>query len=297
MSQRALVCYHRSVNQTLLALAAARADLPSFAGDSLQQKLLLAYDVATEAVRSVAPKLEVRIAAAEEALKVVDAWQAKNEKELLAVLSNPNAQALPEQIRLTFGAELAQNYLLGCYLLAKAGMAPWLSGRMGDEVAKGNLSAADAMNDAAMRIYVFSCIVKLYDTGYLQKLFYDPASLGAFGLTPAVVVGIAVVVGLVVIASVYLFLSFQAKSLEAQNEVVRKICEKAAAEGDKKTEERCLSIAAANQAALIDKKDPVAASLESLTKVLVVGGLLYAAVVYGPRFMAKRKSASLAEVT
>lgn len=282
------------MSEALQELAAARAELPVFPGLTLRDQVVFGAGLAEEVLRSVT-QIELRIEKAEEALKIVDEWQSKHAAELTQVLQTQSSEsALPEYLRLKFGPELAQNYIIGCFLLAKRGLAPWLSGRMVVEASspQGALSDADARADAASRLRTFGCIVRMKDSGYLDQVFLSPGSLQGFGLVPAVGVAIAVVVGVVLVASVWLVMYFQTKQLEEHNKIVASICDKAIAENDTATVKRCLEIAHENQTAIASKPDPVSSIVSTAAKLALVGGLIYGAVHLWPYLRAPRSRGS-----
>lgn len=263
---------------SLSTLSAARADLPVFPGATLPEQLINGRNAALAALREYRPNLAFDVAQARENFAQVDAWMERNSGDLKATLEDPRVETLPERVKTAFNSDTAQNFVIAGFTIAAEGLGPWTSGAVA-----ANLSESFARSDASDRLAVFGSVVKMKQSGYLDRLFRPQATSG-FGLAPVVVWAIAVTT--VLLASLLLTYLYRCKQLEMNNRTMRDLCEKAQASGDQKTVADC--VAATKDLQVGDDMFGVA----SIGKAIVVGavllGGLYLAATLLPEMLAKR---------
>jgi hypothetical protein len=276
------------VGMTLLAqLALQRANVPSFPGATLPERLLAGRLAAETILKQYVPQLSYDQAEADQVLAKIGVWQERNQTQLESVFMDPNAAKLPQQICLAFGADVARQFILAGFTRAAIGIGPWLSGRVAAEAASGTrIQPRWAEEDAEMRLQMFGAIVKMEQDGYLRHLFIPPADLATkqeecgvsglgggdgFGVAPVVVWAIALVV--VAVVALFLLYYYSANRLRDNNRLMADLCQKAQEQGDKETVAQCIAASADLQ-----KESPIP-GLAELGKGLGTAAVV-AAVVY-----------------
>jgi len=265
----------------LSALSAARADLPAFPGATLPEQLVNGRNAALAALRAYRPNLAFDVAAARQSFDQVDAWMERNSADLKATFEDPHVEALPERVKTAFDAVTTQNFVIAGFTIAAEGLGPWTSGAVA-----ANVSESFARDDAAQRLAVFGSVVRMKENGYLDRLF-RPQPTSGFGVAPVVVWAIAVTT--VLLAALMLTYLYRSKQLEANNRLMRDLCEKAQAAGDQKTVLACLDATKDLQTG--DDLFGLASIGRTLAIGAVILGGLYIAATLLPEVLAKRASA------
>jgi len=280
------------MSSELAMLSVDRAGLPDFPGATVSEQLLAGRNAALAVLRKYVPTLSFDVTAADEVLRAIEAWEERNSAALSSTLQNPSAAALPEQIRLAFGSDKAQQFIIAVFTRAAVGLGPWTSGRVSAEVSLGQMPGVSdtwARTDAAYRLRVFGGIVRMEQTGCMQHFFVDPSvKCGASGLGVAPLLVWAVVVAVVLVAALVLMFIYSARRLDENNRLMRTICERAQADGDKATVAQCVQATKDLQA---ESMIPgLGEAISSLGKLVGVGLLAYAALKYGPELWKKRRA-------
>jgi len=280
------------MSSELAMLSVDRAGLPDFPGATVAEQLLAGRDAALAVLRKYVPTLSFDVAAADDVLRGIEAWEERNSTALAATLQDPSAAALPEQIRIAFGSDKAQQFIVAVFTRAAAGMGPWTSGRVATEVTRGQMPGVSdtwARTDAAYRLRVFGGIVRMEQTGCMQHFFVDPsATCAASGLGVAPVIVWAIVVAVVLVAALVLMFIYSARRLDENNRLMRDMCERAQAEGDKAVVDKCVQATKDLQA---ESMIPgLGDAISSLGKIVGVGVLAYVALKYGPELWKKRRA-------
>ena len=263
----------------LATLSLARAGLPSFPGASLPEQLLAGRDQALAALRQYVPTLAFDPAGAQAVLNQVSAWEERNRDALASVLADPSSEALPSAVQLSFGSDVAQQFVIACFTQAAQGLGPWTSGRVDREQSVGTtIQSAWAREDAQTRLNVFGSIVKMDQDGYLAQLFQPPGSgTQGFGIAPVIVW--AVVVGVVALATVLLLTFYAAKKLDANNKTMTDLCKKAQSDGDAATVKACIDATADLQKGSIFPG--IDAFVTNLWKVVAIAAVAYVGIKWG----------------
>lgn len=280
------------MSSELAMLSVDRAGLPDFPGATVSEQLLSGRDAALAVLRKYVPTLSFDVAAADDVLRGIEAWEERNSALLASTLQDPSASALPEQIRLAFGSDKAQQFIIAVFTRAAAGLGPWNSGRVATEVALGQMPGINdtwARTDAAYRLRVFGGIVRMEQTGCMQHFFVDPSATCAasgFGVAPVIVW--AIVVAVVLVAALVLMFIYSARRLDENNRLMRTMCERAQAAGDQATVAQCVQATKDLQA---ESMIPgLGEAISSFGKILGVGVLAYVALKYGPELWKKRRA-------
>lgn len=263
---------------TLSDLSIQRAGLPTFAGATLVEQLVNGRDAAKVALLKYAPGFSFDEAKANQTVAVVSVWEDRNRSELNAVLSDPSATALPEKIRLTFGSDMAQQFIIAGFVQAAVGLGPWINGTIARKIQEGgNINQRWAEEDARSRLNVFASIVKMDSDGYLKNLFVAPADGVAMGLgaIPAVIVW-AVVVALVAGAAVLLAYLYSTERVKENNRTMKELCEAALKAGDKDSFDKCVQALKE-----VQQEDAFSVGISGAVKVAAVIGVAYVAIKYG----------------
>jgi len=237
---------------TLGQLSLTRAGLPTFPGSTPQEQLLAGRAAAQAILLKYRPNLFFDQSAASLLMRQIGVWEDRNQSTLETLMQDPNASALPDQIRLTFGSDKAQAFIVAGFTLAAIGLGPWVSGAVDKAVSMSKpgdlLQPAWAQSDAEARLQIFASIVKMENDGYLDKLFNRPSSLGFF---PVAIEGStlvwALVVTLVAVAALVLGYLYLTKIVELNNRTMNNLCAKAQAQGDTATVQACIEQAAGLQ--------------------------------------------------
>lgn len=280
------------MSSELAMLSLDRAGIPDFPGATVRDQLLAGRDAALAVLRKYVPTLGFDIQAADDVLRGIEAWEERNSDTLAATLQDPNAAALPEQIRLAFGSDKAQQFIIAVFTRAAVGLGPWNSGRVAVEVSRGQMPGVNdtwARTDAAYRLRVFGGIVRMEQTGCMQHFFVDPtATCGASGFGVAPVIVWAIVVAVVLVAALVLLFVYSARRLDENNRLMRDMCERAQADGDKATVDKCIQATKDLQAESIIPG--LGDAVSSLGKIVGIGILAYVALKYGPELWKKRRA-------
>jgi hypothetical protein len=260
-----------------LALARIQGSLPSFPGASLPEQLQNGRTQAHAILLKYVPALRFDLDAARDVMSEVNAWAERNQEQLSDAMRSPETD-LPRWMQLNMGsAERVQQWVIANFTVAAAGMGPWESGKVAAEVANpsSNISDSWAKADAESRLQSFGLIVKMEQDGDMAYIFTGPNAASGFGALPALIVWaiVVTVVGLAAVVVTYLFL---AKRLEVNNAIMRDLCQKAQAEGDQATVEKCIQATRDIQAI-----DPFSAAVSELGKVALILGGGYLAFRYG----------------
>ena len=281
----------------LATLSLARAGLPQFPGVTVPAQLLAGRDAALSILRKYIPSLAFDESKAEETLAKVGAWEERNRASLEQVLSDPSAEALPEQIRLSFNSDMARDFVVAGFTQAAAGLGPWMSGAVSRETASGaKIQERWAREDAEYRLQVFGSIVKMEQDGYLKTLFIPPADAGqtsGLGFAPAPVVVWAIVVAVVAVAALVLLYLYSSQRLSENNRLMRDLCEDAQKKGEKDTVASCIEATRGLQAGSMIPGVDILSS--GLVKVALLGAALWMAFTLVPPLLEKRRQGKAEE--
>lgn len=262
--------------------------LPDFApGGTLPQKLRAGRDAAEARLRKYVPAVRFNEADAKVAIRTVESWQQTHQGALTSELAS-GSQSLPEALALRIGPKSAQDFIIAGYVVAAAGLGPWLSGQVSDYAGRRiMINEQWARDDAAARLRNFGIIVKLDDMGALKNLFQSQAMSG-FGLAPGVIALIAIVV-LFVVAGIVVYL-LSSKQLDLNNQLTRDMCERA--QREKNDEQTTACIQAASRAGIAQELGATLGAV--LGKVVLVGAIgagVYLALPLIERKLARRSAA------
>lgn len=257
----------------LSELSASRANLPTFPGATVPEKLINGRNAAMAILRSYRPDLDFNAEDARQSYRSVDAWMERNSADLQAVLADPNASALPERVQAAFDKKTAQDFIVAGFTMAASGLGPWASGAVATK-----LSSDFARSDAETRLRVFASIVEMEKSGYLATLFNTQATSG-LGALPVIA---WVVIGTVLLAAIVLTYMYSCKQLELNNRVMRDLCEEAQKKGDQATVAACVEATRGLQ-----DKDMfgIKSAVSGLFTLAVVGAGIYLAFAFGPKLL------------
>jgi hypothetical protein len=229
-------------NLAQLSLNRVKGEIPSFSGSSLREKLLDARAQVHAILLQYVPDLKFDVNESRDVMSQVNAWVERNRDELEDVMKS-SAQTLPSFLMLNMGdAARVQQWLIANYTVAAAGLGPWDAGKIDQLVLDpgSDVSAAWAEDDARVRLNVFGMLVKMERSGELRYVFKGPqAATTGFGALP-VWAGWAIVVAVVSLAAVVTYFYLESRKIELNNALMRDICEKAQAEGDTATVNKCI---------------------------------------------------------
>ena len=275
----------------LSQLSLQRANLPSFPGDTVVAQLLAGRDAALGVLLKYVPEMQFDPAAASDTLRQIQAWEERNSDALASVLADPNAEALPQQLQITFGSDKARQFIIAIFTQAAVGLGPWMSGAVSREAQSGvQIQDRWARDDADARLQVFGSIVKMDQDGHLAAFFVPPSPASAQGLglaVPAIIVW-AVVVTLATAGALLLLYFYNAKRLEQNNKLMSDLCTQAQERGDAETVRLCIKAAEGLQ-----KEDPFGGISDLFRKIgvgVAVAGVAYVVVRYGlPVLLSSRR--------
>lgn len=259
--------------------------LPDFApGASLPQKLRAGRDAAEARLRKYVPAVRFNEADAKVAIRTVESWQQQHQSALADELAS-GTQSLPQALALRIGPKMAQDFIVAGYVVAAAGLGPWLSGQVSNYAARRiMINDQWARDDAAARLRVFGVIVKLDDMGELQKLF-QPQAMSGFGLAPGIIALIAIAVAIVVAGVVVYLLS--SKQLDLNNQLTRDMCERAQREKNEEQTTACIN--AASRAGIAQELgSAIGAVLGKVVLVGAIGAGVYLAIPLIERKLSRR---------
>ena len=103
---------------SLDTISVQRAGLPTFPGLTLRDQLLAGAKQAGDILRKYAQGYRFDPEAADRMLALVNAWQLRNDAELQAALADPSVTRVPDQVKLTFGSDIAQGWIVAGYVQA-----------------------------------------------------------------------------------------------------------------------------------------------------------------------------------
>lgn len=260
----------------LIDSSLSRAELPVFPGATFQEQLVNGRNAALAVLQKYKPNLSFDVNAARQNLRTITSWMERNSADLQTVMGDPSASALPERIRIAFDPKSAQNFVVASFTVAAVGLGPWISGAV-----IANTTPEFAKADAEARLRVFASILQMEKSGYLDSLFHAEESvLAGLGVPPAVLA--AIVIGTVLLAAVVAACVYYVKQLEANNRVMRDLCEKAQASGDTATVRGCIEATKGLQ-------DSDLFGAKSIANAVVLGavalGGIWLLVTYGPGLM------------
>lgn len=231
----------------LAQISLQRAGLPTFPGATVQDQLVNGRDTALAVLRKYKPDLVYDEAATSLTMRQIQAWEDRNADVLQSVMQS-STEALPDAVKLAFGSDKAQAFIVGGFVQAAVGLGPWLSpsdpvGRAVATSKPGDVMQQQwAQADAAARLQIFGSIVKMDQDGYLSTLFVRPSGLG---FLPIAIEGStlvwALVVTVVAVAAIIVGYLYLSKTVELNNRLMRDLCEKAQREGDKATVNSCIA--------------------------------------------------------
>lgn len=249
----------------------------------LPVRLALGRAAARQSLQRYVPEfLGIDAAEAEAQMRDIDAWAARNEAALSAIMASP-ATELPEQLQLQMGAQRAQQFFLANFAQAAAGIGPWESGAVERAAADPNepaVTEAWARDDAQRRLAMFALIVKLDRDGTLGPIFQPPtAALGA--IAPWLIVVVLVVVAAALVTGITLW-----RRIEVNNRLMADLCEKARQAGDTATVRKCIEAASDLQRV----KGPNDAVVAAVT-VVGVAAVVWAGLRYGLPLLERRSAA------
>jgi hypothetical protein len=256
-----------------LSLQRIASRLPDFPGSTIPEKLASGRAEAERVLRKYVPDFAFDVTEAEQVTRTVDAWSARNERSLSDAMTQSDNQ-LPQALQLAMGSSAqVRQFLIASFTLAAAGLGPWLSGDMARAVGEGEHGQAWAEMDAESRLQTFGIIVAMERDGQLQEVM-APQGVSGMGALPAaawvVIVIVTVILAAAVVTTIYLN-----RRLTLNNRLMRDLCERAEARGDRQAVIECIK---ATKDLQISFLDDVGSKL--MTGLLVLGGA-YLAVRYG----------------
>lgn len=253
-------------------------------GKSLPERLQAGRDAALSVVRKYRPDFEYDPAAAEMAMRDIDAWSERNNQALSAAMAAPVAE-LPAQLQLQMGSERAQAFILSSFTEAAAGLGPWTSGAVAKEASSGELiNDRWARADAADRLETFALIVKMEREGTLETIFVPPDAAGALGLVVPVWL---IVVALVAVAAAVVVLVLGWRRISLNNRLMADICKRAQDEGDIHTLQHCIEATKGLQINPFEKA--ITDVGKKFLYALATAGVVYAGLRWGLPWLAKRR--------
>lgn len=251
-------------------------------GAALPTRLVAGRNAALASLRKYRPDFKFDPAAADDAMRDIDAWSERNQAALSAAMLAPIAE-LPGQLRLQMGSDRAQSFILSSFTQAAVGLGPWMSGAVAREASSGEfINDRWARADAADRMETFAIIVKMDRDGSLASLFVPPEAAGGLGLLPAWLI----VVALVIVAAAVVVLVLGWRRISLNNRLMRDICERAQAQGDTETVRQCVEAAKGLQVTPFEKA--IGAIGKQVTWGLLAAGGVYAALKWGLPWAARR---------
>lgn len=239
-------------------------------GRDLPTRLLTGRDAALAALTKYVPDLKYSPGQAGAAMRDIDAWAARNEQALTAVMAS-TVEQLPEQLQLEMGARRAQSFVLATFTQAAAGLGAWQSGAVAQAAGDPGhtLNERWARTDAQQRMELFALIVKLDREGSLANIFEGPAAgqggQSGFGAVPLWFVAVV----LVILAAAIITGVVLVRRLELNNKLLRDLCQEQLARGDKAAFETCVEATKGLQVTGLEKFP------ERLGYALVTGAVVY----------------------
>jgi len=248
-------------------------------GQPLPVRLVAGRDAALAVLRRYVPELQFDVRQADAQMRDIDAWADRNEDALKAIMASPLPE-LPEQLRLTMGAERARQLIISSFTQAAAGLGPWMSGAVARLASEDKLiNERWARTDAAARLDMFALIVKLERDGQLAPLFVAPKGGAAgFGALPLWFVAVVlVIVAAAIVTTVVLW-----RRIDINNRLMRDICERAQREGDKETVRLCIEATKGLQVGELERIPG------KIAYALLAAGAVYLGLRFGLPMLTKR---------
>jgi len=263
--------------------------LPRFPGATIPEQLASGRAQAEATLRKYVPGFKFNEEQARDVRSTVSVWVMRNEAKLQPAMASPDA-SLPKELKKIMGSStLVQQWVIANFTLAARGMGPWQSGRVGAEVAdpRSKISEAWATTDAQYRLDSFGMILKMDRDGDLEYIFKGPTTVAGFGAVSGVIVW-AIAIALTAFAAIVVLYFYYSKKLELNNAIMRDMCEKAQAEGDRETIARCIEATIELQ-----QEDPIRGFTEELGRVVLIigGGYLFLQYVL-PRILEPKSKPS-----
>lgn len=256
-----------------LSMQRISSRLPDFPGSTIPEKLASGRAQAEQALRKYVPDFAFDVAEAEQVTRTVDAWAARNEQSLSDAMAQSNNQ-LPTALHLAMGSSSqVRDFVIASFTMAAAGLGPWLSGDVARAVGEGEHVEAWAEMDAESRLQTFGIIVALEREGELEEVM-APKSVTGVGALPAAA-WVVVVIATVIFAAAVVTTIYLNRRLTLNNRLMRDLCERAEARGDREAVLECIK---ATKDLQISFLDDVGSKL--MTGLLILGGA-YLAVRYG----------------
>lgn len=264
-----------------LSLRRIEQNLPVFAGDSLPARLSAGREAAEAVLRKYVPDFAFDPAEAAAVSRRVDAWAARNERDLSDAIGQ-TAGDLPAALQLAMGSstEVGQ-FIVASFTLAAAGLGPWSSGAVARSVSEGAHARGWAELDAEARLQCFGLIVAMEQRGELAQIFHPTEAPAGFGAWPVLLIIVATVI-LAAAVVTYLYLN---RRLELNNRLMRELCVEAQARGDYATVEACIAATRDLQVNMFEE-----AGGKVVTVALVLGGI-YLALTFVPKLLWRGREA------
>jgi hypothetical protein len=275
-----------TLTQLSFARVASSGNLPVFAGATTREKLLNGRAAAKAVLLKYVPNFKFDVEDARDTMSQVDGWIERNRVDLEKAMQDQKS-TLPRHLCISMGsAYQVQQWIIANYTVAAAGLGPWDSGKVQELVADplSEVSAGWATQDASMRLNLFAMIVKLDLDGELGSIFNppdnpsstDPCGTSGLGAAVTTSVIVAIIIAFTALAAVVIYLAFDSRRVQRNNDLMSKICLKAQKDGDTNTVHKCVSALKD-----IQVKSPFGDLAGELGKVALILGGGYLAIVYG----------------
>jgi hypothetical protein len=249
--------------------------MPVFAGATPAEQLQNGRAQARAIILKYVPNFSFDVAQARDVVSKVGVWVQRNQSDLSSIMESSQT-SLPAALQLMMGNNhQVQQWIVANYTIAAAGMGPWESGKVMQLVADPSSEVAEgwAYRDLQDRLRSFGLIVKMENDGELQKIFAPPAATNGFGIATGVLVAIVIIaVGIAAVIAGYFYLS---KRLELSNKTMSELCNKAQAEGDTATVQKCIEATKELQMG-----DPASTFVNEAGRVALLVGGMYVGVRY-----------------
>jgi len=213
--------------------------LPVFPGSTLREQLIAARAQTHAMLLQYVPDLKFNESEARDVMSQVNAWVERNREDIEKELQS-GQQKLSDLLMLNMGnSAQVQQWVIANYTVAAAGLGPWEAGKI-DQLAldpQSDVSQQWATDDGQVRLNTFGMLIKMHNDGELAYIFQGPPGgaqgFGAFPVWAIIVIAVA-------LAAVVCYFYIESKKLELNNQLMRDICERAQAEGDKETVAMCI---------------------------------------------------------
>lgn len=295
--------------ESLYKLAADRVSLPRFGppGASLPEQLELAQAEASAAMQKYVEVPSYNERQLSFVLHQVETWVERHKDSLKKLLAGDPRMPLPEAMeKLVLGKEQARNFVVASYVLATKTLGPWVGNGIFPAIQRGELTEAQAREDAKARLSIFGSIVVWDQDGTLAKLFGpdepEQAASGLGALPVGVVIVIAASVVVALLGGVALILHW-IRSLDVVRRnaaLMDKICSGAIERGEQDVVQSCVRYAAGLQRAAVDEVEGLAQTASDVLSKLVwaaalIAGTYVVAVHIVPHLLGERERRTRAE--